>query len=291
MYPESCGAQNRVVHIVNSRCFKMCYFAETLRNHNNIITWLFTGDKWKAMAAQDRQPFINKAEELRIQHMQTYPDYKYRPRRRPKNKHTKVKGVQPYNNSRLSPSCGTPPGLTPPSTPPKVTPLDIAHIKTEDMGPCSARSVYSTTSYQTYGDETPTEYNNFVFPPLQYKTYYPPCYYGDTLTSEAYYQTRPSTTPPTPMSPNYVNTSTPPIQHHEITSQTSACSSVASQQPILCGTGSSPNGTGQQTSFIQQLIGYDDYKDIQPDEFDQYLTEQTNPLSVANNGNNTMAAA
>ena len=102
------------------------------------------------MTPQDRQPFINKAEELRIQHMQTYPDYKYRPRRRPKNKHAKVKTGQtnPLYTNRLSPSCGTPPGLTPPTTPTKLAPLDMVHIKKEESGPCSGRSTYSSPTYQ-----------------------------------------------------------------------------------------------------------------------------------------------
>ena len=198
------------------------------------------------MTALDRQPFINKAEELRIQHMQTYPDYKYRPRRRPKNKHAKVKAGQttPLYPNRMSPSCGTPPGLTPPTTPTKLAPLDMAHIKTEDTGPCSAVSSYSPP-YQPYPDATPTEYNNnsFVFP-SQFKTYYPPsCYYSEVGSNEPYYPARPSS-----ISPGYPS----PVQHPEVSSAT------------LC------NGP----SFIQQLIGFDDYKDIQPAEFDQYLTDE-----------------
>lgn len=249
--------------------------------------FLFSGDKWKGMTAQDRQPFINKAEELRIQHMQTYPDYKYRPRRRPKNKHAKVKGGQNaglYASNRLSPSCASPPGsglsLTPPSTPTKVSPLDISRIKTEDMGPCSAQSAYGSASYQGYTDcdDTPTQYNSsFVFPPPQYKTgYYSSCYYSDmAATSEGYYPSRPSSTP---LSPCYTQASnSPPMPHRQLSTQTSVCG--ASHDANRAG--EPAQGQGQQQSFIQQLIGYDDYKDIQPDEFDQYLTEQANPTSTA----------
>jgi len=36
------------------------------------------GARWKCLDENDRQPFIEEAERLRILHMQEYPDYKYR---------------------------------------------------------------------------------------------------------------------------------------------------------------------------------------------------------------------
>lgn len=36
------------------------------------------GARWKLFDENDRQPFIEEAERLRILHMQEYPDYKYR---------------------------------------------------------------------------------------------------------------------------------------------------------------------------------------------------------------------
>ncbi|XP_040582088.1 uncharacterized protein [Lepeophtheirus salmonis] len=40
------------------------------------------GKKWKSLSLQEREPFIRHAEKLKRYHMQEYPDYKYRPRKK-----------------------------------------------------------------------------------------------------------------------------------------------------------------------------------------------------------------
>ncbi|XP_063225954.1 putative transcription factor SOX-14 [Bacillus rossius redtenbacheri] len=40
------------------------------------------GRRWKTLTEEERQPFIEEAERLRQLHMQEYPDYKYRPRKK-----------------------------------------------------------------------------------------------------------------------------------------------------------------------------------------------------------------
>ena len=42
------------------------------------------GVRWKRLTAADRQPYVDEAQRLRSLHVQEYPNYKYRPRKKPK---------------------------------------------------------------------------------------------------------------------------------------------------------------------------------------------------------------
>ncbi|XP_041358324.1 transcription factor SOX-4-like [Gigantopelta aegis] len=42
------------------------------------------GKRWKLLSEEERQPYVEEAERLRVLHMQEYPDYKYRPRKKGK---------------------------------------------------------------------------------------------------------------------------------------------------------------------------------------------------------------
>ena len=49
--------------------------------HNSDISKVL-GERWRNLNEADKEPFQQKAKELRIQHQKDYPDYKYRPRRK-----------------------------------------------------------------------------------------------------------------------------------------------------------------------------------------------------------------
>ena len=74
---------------------------------------MFSGKKWKSLTPAERAPCVQEAERLRVKHMQDFPHYKYRPRRKKKeNKTGKSEdggatgtgNVAGCNNNQQSPS-------------------------------------------------------------------------------------------------------------------------------------------------------------------------------------------
>uniref|UniRef100_H3BWD7 Transcription factor SOX n=1 Tax=Tetraodon nigroviridis TaxID=99883 RepID=H3BWD7_TETNG len=55
------------------------------------------GKRWKMLKDSEKIPFIREAERLRLKHMADYPDYKYRPKKKPKLDSSKSSAPSPEN--------------------------------------------------------------------------------------------------------------------------------------------------------------------------------------------------
>ena len=63
------------------------------------------GKKWKQLTDEEKQPYIQEAERLRLLHMKEYPDYKYQPRKKTPGSANSSKSNSPVHRSfKRSPS-------------------------------------------------------------------------------------------------------------------------------------------------------------------------------------------
>ncbi|XP_062521630.1 transcription factor Sox-14-like [Corticium candelabrum] len=57
---------------------------ENPKMHNSEISRRL-GAEWRELSEEDKTPYVEKSKKLREQHMRDHPEYKYRPKRKPKS--------------------------------------------------------------------------------------------------------------------------------------------------------------------------------------------------------------
>ncbi|XP_077410115.1 transcription factor SOX-17 [Vanacampus margaritifer] len=110
------------------------------------------GKSWKSLPAADKQPFVEEAERLRVQHMQDHPNYKYRPRRRKQVKRIKrldsgflLHGASEHRVDGAGPAYHEHAGF-PPQIPQQQQQQPLGHYRSDPLG---------CPSYESYSLPTP----------------------------------------------------------------------------------------------------------------------------------------
>uniref|UniRef100_A0A3Q1GEL0 SRY-box transcription factor 7 n=1 Tax=Acanthochromis polyacanthus TaxID=80966 RepID=A0A3Q1GEL0_9TELE len=126
------------------------------------------GKSWKALTPPQKRPYVEEAERLRVQHMQDYPNYKYRPRRKKQLKRI-CKRVDPgFLLGGLGPDHG-----------PLLHPLDKDEGSAPLPGVRSFRDGPSGGGFDSYPYGLPTPPEMSPLDAVDQDHHGPPSYYDD----------------------------------------------------------------------------------------------------------------
>ena len=121
---------------------------ENPRMHNSELSKKL-GAEWKALSDADKRPYIEEAKKIREMHMVEFPDYRYRPRRKPKNpfKSGRMTAGSAYSLTSLPSTSTTQVSATQDSPQPVQIlqqPQHVANLQSPLLGPTTVPTVSTT---------------------------------------------------------------------------------------------------------------------------------------------------
>ncbi|XP_018549964.1 transcription factor SOX-7 isoform X2 [Lates calcarifer] len=237
------------------------------------------GKSWKALTPPQKRPYVEEAERLRVQHMQDYPNYKYRPRRKKQLKRI-CKRVDPgFLLSGLAPDQNALPdqrALCHPLDKDEGSPNGVSSgFSSPSPALPSVRSFRdpagSNSSFDTYPYGLPTPPEMSPLDAMDHE-HVPPSYYSTSGSSSVSCSS--STSCPDEHHQNQTHMGSPPPYHTDYTQTQIHCGGAHIHHGLHqghLGQLSPPPETQGHLETLDQLSQAELLGEVDRNEFDQYL--------------------